>query len=649
MKLLSLTLDNFKGAKHFDFRPDGHSVIVKAANGVGKTTLEDAYWWLLTGKNTAGESKFDIFPYKNNGKPGEFNYVNVSVEGTFRDSDGQAFSLRRTLRPKFNKNRYEVKSGEVGTETEFAIEGVVKTKRDYDAFLLEHFKQEMFLRSLGKPSYFSDELNWSERRQILIQYFAPDLCDIDTIEAHTELEPLRDHIGAMVTVEDYAQQAKAQRRKINDRLREIPARIDEAEKSKPEIPADADPSTISKIALRRQELHNTVLALKSGEKTATLRRNIAEKEAKSAEARAVYIRDTTGGNENLQRQAAELRRQIQRTESKKAELVYNLSGERAFIDSAEPELAGLRKSIVDVHNEEFDSSDLICPTCGQTYPPERIEEIRAEFNTSKVKREEEIRHKGKSLKELLISAKQRAEKRAAEIAECDNRLKTLNRHLDELTASIVTPPAWETTTDARAYAVELNELREQLSQIDALTKKQLETTQMELDSVEAQYSKITSRTAIQEQIERIDARIQALQDEEKKLGIQLAQLDNRLLLTERFVQLQASDIEERINTAFDDVHWVLFDRQVNGEIKPCCRALFKDNSGTYASSAGTNTANQYIGGLHIIDGLSRAAGLRLPVWIDKAESCTNYENIENQVIRLQVSADHPEITVEVLS
>lgn len=649
MKLLSLTLDNFKGAKHFDFRPDGHSVVVKAANGVGKTTLEDAYWWLLTGKNTAGESKFDIFPYKNNGKPGEFNYVNVSVEGTFRDSDGQAFSLRRTLRPKFNKNRYEVKSGEVGTETEFAIEGVVKTKRDYDAFLLEHFKQEMFLRSLGKPSYFSDELNWSERRQILIQYFAPDMCDIDTIEAHSELEPLRDHIGAMVTVADYAQQAKAQRRKINDRLREIPARIDEAEKSKPEIPADADSSTISKIALRRQELHNTVLALKSGEKTATLRRNIAEKEAKSAEARAVYIRDTTGGNENLQRQSAELRRDIAKAELKLDELTALQLADRNHLENSKKEIQLLRDEARKNFFKEFDESSEICEACGRPYPPDQIEKRREDFNIKKAKTQDDIDRKGKSVAADIKVLTRNIENRAAEIDDQTHRIANMKQMLSELVSCIVTPPAWETTTDARAYAVELNELREQLNQIDALTKKQLETTQMELDSVEAQYSKITSRTEIQEQIDRIDTRIQALQDEEKKLGIQLAQLDSMLQLADRFVQLQASDIEERINTAFDDVHWVLFDRQVNGEIKPCCRALFKDNSGTYASSAGTNTANQYIGGLHIIDGLSRAARLRLPVWIDKAESCTNYENIENQVIRLQVSAEHPEITVEVLS
>lgn len=624
MKLISLTLDNFKGAKHFDFRPDGHSVVVKAANGVGKTTLEDAYWWLLTGKNAEQSTDFDIYPY------GSETGVEASVSGVFRMDDGTEFSLRRTYKTRAERRRGDAEITVRGNKTEFYINDVPKAQKDFVPFVSEHFGSDDRLLILSKLHYFPVGLKWDIRRQTLIDLFAPHLDDVEVIKMHEELAPLGGYIGAMTTVADYAQQAKLQRRKINDRIREIPARIDELEKSKPDIPADADPASISKLAARRQQLCNTVSALTSGENTATLRRNIAEKEAKSAEARAVYIRDTTGGNENLQRQAAELRRQIQRTESKKAELVYNLSGERAFIDSAEPELADLRKSIVDVHNEEFDSSDLICPTCGQTYPPERIEEIR---------------HKGMDLKGLLCSAQDRAKQHMAEIAECDSRLKTLNRHLDELTASIVTPPAWETTTDARAYAVELNELREQLSQIDALTKKQLETTQMELDSVEAQYSKITSRTAIQEQIERTDTRIRALQDEEKKLGIQLAQLDNRLLLTERFVQLQAADVEDKINASFRRVRWVLFDRQVNGGISPCCRATV--DGADYEHNV--NTAGKYNGGLDIIDGLSRATGLRLPVWIDNAESVTNYENIENQVIRLQVSAEHPEITVEVLS
>lgn len=235
-----------------------------------------------------------------------------------------------------------------------------------------------------------------------------------------------------------------------------------------------------------------------------------------------------------------------------------------------------------------------------------------------------------------------------EIADCGDRLETLRSHLREVTDSIAAPPAWETTTDARAYAVELDELREQLAHIDSASKEQRAAAQAELNVIEAQLAQINARAQMQEHLKAIDTRIADLQAEEKKLGVQLAQLDLHLDLTERFVQLQASGIEEKINTAFKGVRWVLFDRQVNGGITPCCRALLRDGKGRYVEyGSNANTALTYNGGLHIIDGLSKASGLRLPVWIDKAESCTAYDRIENQVIRLQVSAEHDEITVEV--
>lgn len=639
MKLLSLTLDNFKGAKHFDFRPDGHSVVVKAANGVGKTTLEDAYWWLLTGKNAEQSTDFDIYPY------GSETGVEASVSGVFKMDDGTEFSLRRTYKTRAERRRGDAEITVRGNKTEFYINDVPKAQKDFVPFVSEHFGGDDRLLILSKLHYFPVSLKWDTRRQTLIDLFAPHLDDVEIIKMHEELAPLGGYIGAMTTVADYAQQAKLQRRKINDQLREIPARIDEAEKSKPALPADADPAAISKIAARRQQLRNTVSALTSGESTATLRRNIAEKEAKSAEARAVYIRDTTGGNENLQRQAAELRRDIAKAELKLDEQTALQLADRHHLENSKKEIQLLRDEARKNFFNEFDESSEICEACGRPYPPDQIEKRREDFNIKKAKTKDDIDRKGKSVAADIKVITQNIENRAAEIDDQAHRIANMKQMLSELVSCIVTPPAWETTTDARAYAVELNELREQLSQIDALTKKQLETTQMELDSVEAQYSKITSRTAIQEQIERIDARIQALQDEEKKLGIQLAQLDNRLLLTERFVQLQAADVEDKINASFRRVRWVLFGRQVNGGIAPCCRATV--DGADYEHNV--NTAGKYNGGLDIIDGLSRATGLRLPVWIDNAESVTNYDHIENQVIRLQVSAEHPEITVEVLS
>lgn len=642
MKLLSLTLDNFEGTKHFEFCPDGRSVTVKAANGAGKSTLMDAYWWLLTGKNSAQTEKFDIYPV---GAPED---VQVSVTGVFQTDGGETLTLGRTYKRNIGRRRGDAESTVRGSKAGFFVNGVPKAQKDFLPVVERYFGGEQKLLMLGMLHHFAVETPWADRRAVLVDLFAPHLDDKDIIDAHEELAPLGGYIGAMTTVADYAQQIKLNRRKVQEQLKEIPARIDEAEKSKPSLPPEADAAAIPSLMARKMKLTGTVAALQNGEGAAALRKRIAEQEAKAAEARAAYLRETAGGNDALQRQAAELRRQIAETEAKKEALVRNQSADAAFLEEAAPELDGLRRQVRDEHGRVFDDSEAICPTCGQAYPPERIDDLKARFNTDKADKIQSITERGKELAALVKEAQARQKSGMREIADCGDRLETLRSHLREVTDSIAAPPAWETTTDARAYAVELGELREQLAHIDSASKEQRAAAQAELDVIEAQLAQINARAQMQEHLKAIDTRIADLQAEEKNLGVQLAQLDLHLDLTERFVQLQASDIEEKINTAFEGVRWVLFDRQVNGGITPCCRALLRDGKGRYVEyGSNANTALTYNGGLHIIDGLSKASGLRLPVWIDKAESCTTYDRIENQVIRLQVSAEHDEITVEV--
>lgn len=104
MKLISLTLENFEGTKRFEFCPDGRSVTVKAANGVGKSTLMDAYWWLLTGKNSAQTEKFDIYPV---GAPED---VQVSVTGVFQTDGGETLALGRTYKRNIGRRRGDAES-----------------------------------------------------------------------------------------------------------------------------------------------------------------------------------------------------------------------------------------------------------------------------------------------------------------------------------------------------------------------------------------------------------------------------------------------------------------------------------------------------------------------------------------------------------
>ena len=644
MKLLSLILDNFKGIRHYEFCPDGRSVVVKAANGAGKTTLQDAYWWLLTGKNAELSTDFDVYPYD---APAG---VEASVSGAFRTDDGTEFTLQRTYKQRVERRRGDTEATVRGNKTEFFINGVPKAQKDFQPFVAEHFGGELHLLVLSKLHYFPLDLNWNDRRQMLIDLFTPHMDDIDIVRAHDELKPLENCVGAMITVEDYAQQAKAQRKKAKSRLEQLPARIDEANKAKPEIPTDVDSSGLPGLAKRKIKLNSTISSLTNGENAATLRKRIAELEAKAAEARAEYIRENAGGNENLQRQAGMIREKIHAAEVKHHLLQQQKTACDAFLNDSEVELQQLRDQARAIHYEAFDASAEKCPYCGQTLPTDRTDDLRAEFNVNKARRMEEVTAKGKDLAGLRLSQMDLSTKLAADITASTDRISMLKDHLREVTKMVVTPPAWETTVDARTYIVEIEEYRKQLQQIDALTAKQLESTRTELAEVESQITKITSRTAIMEQRERVEARIQELMDEEKKLGIELAKLDERLELTERFVQIQAKDIEDKINAAFTGVRWVLFDRQVNGGIAPCCRAMLLDHNSLYVDyGRNANTANTYNGSLHIIEGLAKAMGLQLPVWIDKAECCTDYAEIDNQIIRLQVSAEHPEITMEVLA
>jgi len=57
--LVKLTLSNFKGIRDFTLEPDGNCLI-KGANATGKTSLMDAFLWLLFNKDSQGKADFAL-------------------------------------------------------------------------------------------------------------------------------------------------------------------------------------------------------------------------------------------------------------------------------------------------------------------------------------------------------------------------------------------------------------------------------------------------------------------------------------------------------------------------------------------------------------------------------------------------------------
>jgi len=60
MKLNRLSIENFKGVKSLTITPNGKNLNIFGDNGTGKTTVYDAWLWLLFDKDSQNKKDFEI-------------------------------------------------------------------------------------------------------------------------------------------------------------------------------------------------------------------------------------------------------------------------------------------------------------------------------------------------------------------------------------------------------------------------------------------------------------------------------------------------------------------------------------------------------------------------------------------------------------
>jgi len=103
IRLIKLKLKNFKGVKSFELYLDGGNIAIFGDNATGKTTLKDAFLWLLFDKDSQNRTDFDIKTI--DPKTGKaINGLNHEVEGTL-EIDGKELILRKSYYEKWTRKR----------------------------------------------------------------------------------------------------------------------------------------------------------------------------------------------------------------------------------------------------------------------------------------------------------------------------------------------------------------------------------------------------------------------------------------------------------------------------------------------------------------------------------------------------------------
>lgn len=648
IKLIQLALRNFKGIRSFTLEADGNDVKVYGDNATGKTTLFDAFVWLLFDKDSNNRKDFAIKTLDENGKV--LHNLEHEVEASF-SIDGKIITLRKVYIEKWTQKRGSVSQEFSGHTTDYLIDGVPAKKKEYDQLISELIDEDVF-KLLTNPAYFNEQLKWQDRRKVLLEVCG-DVTDEEVIACNQDLAKLLDVLNGR-SIEDHKKVIVEKRKEINKELDSIPVRIDEIQRGLPELTGLEKQSLenqINDLNTQIDDKMTEINSIKNGKAITDKQKEIQEVEIELLQIKQEH---EAGSKDHVYQLKARLQEEKSNTnilQSQLEDLKIKQRHNAENIKSIEENLQKLREEWTTVNNQEFKHSDQCeCPACGQSLPEEQIEEARnkalAQFNLEKSKKLEEINSqgkRGKEQKEELFQQNEqlvkKQEKFTSQIEKKQKLMARLTKQLEQLESQVID------ITDNPQYVEKLQDkqkLQEEIEGLRLSNQAAIQEIEQQIIQLKSERDELQSELAKFSVFEQSQKRIVELQEQQRDLAFEFEQLEHELYLTEEFTRTKVNMLTEKINSKFKYARFKLFEQQVNGGLNEVCETLF--NGVPYSS--GLNNAAKINVGLDIINTLSEHYGFSAPIFVDNAEAVTKLIDTNSQLISLVVSGKDKQLRVE---
>lgn len=637
--LKKLLIQNFKGCRErsIDF---GNVTNIFGANASGKTTVLDAWMWLLFNKDSSGAEKFKVRPQDEDGKP--VDNVEIAVEAVL-DVDGTEITLRKTQKQNWVKKRGTDITTLQGNVNTYEIDSFPASEKEFKEKISSIILEELF-KLLSDPRAFA-ALPWKKQREILMKFIS-DVTDADIIAADPDTyAPVSDEILA-AGVDKAIEKAKKAMATLKDRQKELPARIDEASKSLVQIPE------LAELELQRNALNEQL------EEVQKRRDDIGQAYQVVADIRA-EIMETKMDMDSIKFEAnAKLdarRREARRIHSDLESKVFDLFEKRQkkegevkrlqeLVEEKEQQRTSLGEKYKSTKAMTMDESETVCKMCKQVLPAYRIEQIMADFEKNKEDQVNKVLSDGRKVK--------------SEIDDANSRIKTLQGEIATL------KQAWsEATADKNKAYEAMNAIPDS---VDISDKEELQALQTKLYNLGTQLGNMDTGESIKQQLsirekgireeldavskqfgmwesnERTKGNIEILKTEQKEVGQKVADQEKKVFLLEQFSMAKMEMLSSKINSQFQSVTVKMFEKQLNGGMAPTCKIQIDG-----VDYADLNSAGKIQAGLDVISSLAKLYSISVPVWLDNRESVTEIPEVDGQVINLFVSPEDKELRVEV--
>lgn len=650
----SMTLTNFKGHKNRTIS-FSETTNIYGKNATGKSTIFDAFIWLLFGKDQFDRKDYEILPKG-------LDRVDAEVSALL-DVDGRIFTLKRVLHPKWVRRRGTAEEVYDGNETLFYIDDVPLKASEYKA-RVDMIIDETIFKLITNPAYFLS-LNWTKQREILFQ-MAGTLSDAEIAATKAEFASLLNELSGK-SFKAYKTELLARKKKLKDDLELIPSRIDQTQRLMPE---QRDVNTIEK-ELAEVDLQITKIENSIADRSEAIRAQyeaVEEKQKtinslKNQQQVIVFSANEKAKNEafivNQARQ--DIHNSLRIATQKLDDLKYGkLTRENQIamlkkdVDKENADIAKLRQEWNDQNAIEYKAQDgcLICPvfniTCSDAQAAskhaEAQEKAKMAFFEAKENKLEEISERGRLLAKVIEEQKERIADAEAimqedikAIAESETEIAKLNKQLED--TPIITPAAIvaENLQEWKELEERIKDIQATIEEVKPVNNADLIEKKKGLSVRRDELKEILSKQAL---IPQYQQEIKSLESKASDLAQQIADLEKQEFIIAEFTKARVEESEARINSMFRIVKFQLFDKTIDGNEFECC--IPTNLSGVPISA--TNNAERINAGLDIINTLCSFNNVTAPIFCDNRESVNDIVSMNSQIINLIVTND-PELII----
>ncbi len=653
-----MTLLNFKGVRELTVDFDEHETNVYGANHTGKTTLFDAFVWLLFDKDSQDRQNFGIRTYDENNNiiPKLPHEVSACLE-----VNGVEINLKRCFVENWVKKRGSQEAVYDGNSEERYWNDVPCSKTEFAKKIADICDESIF-KLITNPLFFP-AMKPAVQRGMLFQ-MAGDLTDMDVaMSDRDKFENLAEQLSHK-TLEEYKKEIAAKKKRIRGAIDSIPARIDERkrdmaqaedwealekeinEKQDKVKELDAQIADVSKV-------YNAMAAEtteKARQLTEKKRQRIGREETLRKELLADWYQQTEAYNNRMisaQNMSFDISMKRKNVKAEILRLKESITSMQSEVNSKEQRLEQLRGEWRSIKAREFnpDNLETVCPHCGRPYDKSQvdrsIEDQRLSFNAHTAHLLQENKTAGQKLSEEVSKLRNEITVTAGTIREKEEFLATLvEKPFNEQ------PPVRPDVTDKIASDPELQELDKTITELQDTLSKPADAPDTDflnngrkilLDGIEELRVRLAKRESIAANQKRIDE----LEEELKTNTQSLAELEGIEFNILEFGKAKVAMVEDKINSLFSIVKFKMYERQINGGEVETCECLMHGTPYSILSNSEKINA-----GLDIINAICRANGVNAPIFIDNRESATDIIDVDSQIINLIVDASCKRLKVQ---